>query len=63
MSFPTQYRWSHVNLALFGGQILCRYQSRWNIKLELCPFYLSGIMAGSGKMHISVDLDSLGMVI
>ena len=30
-------------------QAMCRYRSRWNIKLDLCPFYLAGIMGGSGK--------------
>lgn len=28
-------------------EILCRYQKKWNITLDLCPFFLSGIMKGS----------------
>jgi len=30
-----------------GFELLIRYSKRWSIQLELCPFYLSGIMNGS----------------
>ena len=29
-------------------KVLCRYQSKWPMKLEFKPFFLGGIMQGSG---------------
>jgi len=52
----------------FGFEILCRYKSRWNLDLKLRPFFLGGVMKGSGNkppaMHapdkgkyLSVDVE------
>ncbi|XP_020626223.1 glutathione S-transferase kappa 1-like isoform X1 [Orbicella faveolata] len=30
-------------------EVLCRYQTKWNLDLQFRPFFLSGIMAGSGN--------------
>ena len=30
-------------------QVLCRYRHRWNINLDLCPFFLGGVMKGAGE--------------
>ncbi|KAM5255514.1 glutathione S-transferase kappa 1 isoform 2-T2 [Ctenodactylus gundi] len=32
-----------------GFEVLCRYQNIWNIKLELRPTYIAGIMRDSGN--------------
>ena len=29
-------------------QVLCRYRPKWNLDLQFRPFFLGGIMAGSG---------------
>ena len=41
-----------VSLSL---QVLFRYQRRWNISLDLCPFFLSGIMQGAGVGRPQLD--------
>lgn len=31
---------------------MCRYRNVWNISLDLQPFYLAGVMGGSGKVYL-----------
>ncbi|KAK3788031.1 hypothetical protein RRG08_051105 [Elysia crispata] len=33
----------------FAFEVLCRYQTRWNISLKLRPFFLGGVMNESGN--------------
>ncbi|GFO08345.1 histone-lysine N-methyltransferase SETMAR-like protein [Plakobranchus ocellatus] len=33
----------------FAFEVMCRYQSRWNISLKLRPFFLGGVMNESGN--------------
>lgn len=33
----------------FAFEVLCRYQTRWNIALKLRPFFLGGVMNESGN--------------
>jgi len=33
----------------FAFEVLCRYKGRWNLDLKLRPFFLGGVMKGSGN--------------
>ena len=53
-----------------GFETLCRYRQRWRMELQLCPFFLGGILKGSENksprlvpvkaQHIDKDLIRLG---
>ena len=45
----------HIFLSL--PKVLCRYQSKWNMALELKPFFLGGIMNLSGMYNYSKIID------
>ncbi|KAM5255515.1 glutathione S-transferase kappa 1 isoform 3-T3 [Ctenodactylus gundi] len=44
-----------------GFEVLCRYQNIWNIKLELRPTYIAGIMRDSGSLSAMRFLTAVNM--
>ena len=51
--FDSNINLLHLNFTFRNFlQVLCRYQPKWNLDLQLRPFYLSGIMAGTGTDSI-----------